>query len=112
MGFLVSPGVQVNEIDLTNIVPAVQTSIGAIAAPFEKGPVLEVNNINSENLTNPNPDTEKWLNSQDMSKKVSFSENNNEIIESKIEVDDNKFLNLLNEIKKNQIEILDLLKNR
>ena len=73
---------------------------------------LEVNNINSENLTNPNPDTEKWLNSQDMSKKVSFSENNNEIIESKIEVDDNKFLNLLNEIKKNQIEILDLLKNR
>lgn len=73
---------------------------------------LEVSNINSENLTNPNPDTEKWLNSQDMSKKVSFSENNNEIIESKIEVDDNKFLNLLNEIKKNQIEILDLLKNR
>jgi len=48
MGFLVSPGVQVNEIDLTNIVPAVQTSIGAIAAPFEKGPVSEVNNINSE----------------------------------------------------------------
>ena len=73
---------------------------------------LEVSNINSENLTNPNPDTEKWLNSQDMFKKVSFSENNNEIIESNIEVDDNKFLNLLNEIKKNQIEILDLLKNR
>ena len=30
MGFLVSPGVQVNEVDLTNVVPAVATSIGAI----------------------------------------------------------------------------------
>ena len=48
MGFLVSPGVQVNEIDLTNVVPAVQTSIGAIAGPFEKGPVSEVTDISSE----------------------------------------------------------------
>ena len=48
MGFLVSPGVQVNEIDLTNIVPAVQTSIGAIAGPFEKGPVSSVTAISSE----------------------------------------------------------------
>ena len=38
MGFLVSPGVQVKEIDLTNVVPAVATSIGAIAGPFQKGP--------------------------------------------------------------------------
>ena len=36
MGFLVSPGVQVNEIDLTNVVPAVNTTIGAIAGPFQK----------------------------------------------------------------------------
>ena len=28
MAFLVSPGVQVNEIDLTNVIPAVATSIG------------------------------------------------------------------------------------
>ena len=48
MAFLVSPGVQVKEIDLTNVVPAVATSIGAIAAPFEKGPVSEVTNISSE----------------------------------------------------------------
>ena len=48
MGFLVSPGVQVKEIDLTNVVPAVATSIGAIACPFEKGPVSEVTNITSE----------------------------------------------------------------
>ena len=39
MSFLVSPGVHVREIDLTNVVPSVQTTIGAIAAPFEKGPV-------------------------------------------------------------------------
>ena len=48
MGFLVSPGVQVKEVDLTNVVPAVATSIGAIACPFEKGPVSEVTNISSE----------------------------------------------------------------
>ena len=48
MGFLVSPGVQVREIDLTNVVPAVSTSIGAIAGPFEKGPVSAVTVINSE----------------------------------------------------------------
>jgi len=48
MAFLVSPGVQVNEIDLTNVVPAVQTSIGAIAGAFEKGPVSSVVNITSE----------------------------------------------------------------
>ena len=48
MSFLVSPGVKVKEIDLTNVVPAVATSIGAIACPFEKGPVSEVTNISSE----------------------------------------------------------------
>jgi hypothetical protein len=48
MAFLVSPGVHVREIDLTNVVPAVATSIGAIAGPFEKGPVSSVTAINSE----------------------------------------------------------------
>ena len=48
MAFLVSPGVQVNEIDLTNVVPAVATSIGAIAGAFEKGPVSSIVNITSE----------------------------------------------------------------
>ena len=48
MGFLVSPGVHVREIDLTNVVPAVSTSIGAIAGPFQKGPVSSVTAINSE----------------------------------------------------------------
>jgi len=48
MSFLVSPGVNVREIDLTNVVPAVATSIGAIAGAFEKGPVSSVVTITSE----------------------------------------------------------------
>ena len=48
MAFQVSPGVLVKEIDLTNIVPAVATSIGAIAAGFPQGPVEEIIPIASE----------------------------------------------------------------
>ena len=48
MSFLVSPGVNVREIDLTNVVPAVATSIGAIAGAFQKGPVSSVTTITSE----------------------------------------------------------------
>ena len=48
MGFQVSPGVQVNEIDLTNVVPAVATSIGASAGAFQKGPVNSPTLITSE----------------------------------------------------------------
>jgi len=39
MAFQVSPGVNVSEIDLTTVVPAVSTSIGAIAGHFRWGPV-------------------------------------------------------------------------
>ena len=48
MPFQLSPGVLVKEIDLTNIVPAVATSIGAVAGAFEKGPVGEIVAIGSE----------------------------------------------------------------
>ena len=48
MSFLSSPGVHVREIDLTNIVPAVATTVGAIAGPFERGPVSSVTTIGSE----------------------------------------------------------------
>jgi len=48
MAFLVSPGVQVKEVDLTNVVPAVATSIGAIGGAFAKGPVSSVVTISSE----------------------------------------------------------------
>ena len=48
MPFQVSPGVLVREVDLTNVVPAVSTSIGAIAGAFEKGPVSEITAVSSE----------------------------------------------------------------
>ena len=48
IGFQVSPGVEVKEVDLTNIVPAVSTTIGAVCGPFEKGPVSEITSISSE----------------------------------------------------------------
>ena len=48
MAFQVSPGVLVKEIDLTNVVPAVATSIGAIAGAFEKGPMNTIVPIGSE----------------------------------------------------------------
>jgi phage tail sheath protein FI len=48
MAFQVSPGVQVQEIDLTNVVPAVSTSIGGYAGAFNWGPVEEIRTIGSE----------------------------------------------------------------
>ena len=48
MPFQLSPGVLVKEIDLTNIVPAVATSIGAVAGAFQKGPVGEIVAVGSE----------------------------------------------------------------
>jgi len=48
MPFQLSPGVLVKEIDLTNIVPAVATSIGGMAGAFQKGPVGEIVAIGSE----------------------------------------------------------------
>ena len=48
MAFQVSPGVLVQERDLTNIIPAVSTSIGAVAGSFGKGPVDEIVSISSE----------------------------------------------------------------
>jgi phage tail sheath protein FI len=39
MGFQVSPGVNVSEVDLTTIIPAVSTTTGAFAGHFRWGPV-------------------------------------------------------------------------
>lgn len=53
MPFQVSPGVNVSEIDLTTVVPAVSTTEGAIAGVFRWGPVGERVLIDSEsNLVN------------------------------------------------------------
>ena len=48
MGFQVSPGVMTQEIDLTNVVPASATSVGAVAGAFAKGPMNQVTTIESE----------------------------------------------------------------
>ena len=48
MAFQVSPGVLVQERDLTRIIPAVSTSIGAYGGEFRKGPLDEVVTISSE----------------------------------------------------------------
>ena len=65
MPFQVSPGVNVSEIDLTTVVPAVSTTEGAIAGVFRWGPVGERVLIDSEAYlaarfgkpTNHNPET-------------------------------------------------------
>jgi phage tail sheath protein FI len=49
MAFQVSPGVQVKEIDATNVVPAVSTSIGGFSGQFNWGSADEVILVGSEN---------------------------------------------------------------
>ena len=65
MSFLVSPGVHVKEIDLTNVVPSVDTTIGALAGPFTKGPVSKIVTLTSEadlvnNFGKPNASNYEW----------------------------------------------------
>jgi|TARA_B100001094_G_scaffold143413_1_gene138951 phage tail sheath protein FI len=48
MAFQLSPGVLVKETDLTNIIPAVATSIGGMVIVSEKGPIDEITQISSE----------------------------------------------------------------
>jgi len=66
MSFQVSPGVEVREIDLTNVVPAVSSSVGGIAGAFAWGPVEEIVTVGSENnlvsvFGRPNDDTYKYF---------------------------------------------------
>ena len=65
MSFLVSPGVHVKEIDLTNVVPSVDTTIGALAGPFTKGPVSKIVTLTSEadlvkNFGKPHTSNFEW----------------------------------------------------
>ena len=48
MAFQVSPGVLVQEKDISRVIPAVSTSIGAVAGQFGKGPIDEIVSISSE----------------------------------------------------------------
>ena len=49
MSFQVSPGVRVREVDLTNVVPAVSSSIAAYAGAFSWGPMGIPTQVTSEN---------------------------------------------------------------
>ena len=49
MAISLSPSVSVREIDLTNVVPAVATSIGAAVVEAGWGPVMDVTTVDSEN---------------------------------------------------------------
>ena len=48
MAFQVSPGVQFKEIDATNVVPAVSSSIGGFVGEFNWGPVNKITLVSSE----------------------------------------------------------------
>ena len=48
MGYQLSPGVNVSEIDLTTVVPSVLTTAGAFAGTFKWGPVNKIMLIDSE----------------------------------------------------------------
>lgn len=50
MAIQLSPSVTVREIDLTNVVPAVSTSIGAAVIEAAWGPVMDVTTLDSENV--------------------------------------------------------------
>ena len=66
MGFQVSPGVNVKEIDLTTVIPAVATTSGGIAGAFQWGPANQRILVDSEaNLRDlfgdPNDDTFEYF---------------------------------------------------
>mgnify|MGYP003351839896 CR=1 FL=1 len=48
MAFQISPGVNVSEIDLTTVVPAVSTTAGGYAGQFQWGPVGKLRLITNE----------------------------------------------------------------
>ncbi len=48
MGFMLSPGVQVSEVDLTSVIPAVATTGGAFAGNFQWGPIEKRILVDSE----------------------------------------------------------------
>ena len=64
MAFLISPGVQVNEIDLTNVIPAAAASSAGYAGHFAWGPVGQLVTVSSEkdlitNFGSPDASTAK-----------------------------------------------------
>lgn len=48
MAFLISPGVEINEIDRSDVIPALSTSIGGFAGDFSWGPYGQLVSVSSE----------------------------------------------------------------
>ena len=65
MAFQVSPGVQVKEIDLSNVVPAVSSTVGAFAGVFQWGPVDKVPVLPAKPMTSPEITRSPWLTAND-----------------------------------------------
>ena len=66
MSFQISPGVRVKEIDATNVIPAVSSSIGGFAGSFNWGPTDEIVLVSSENelvekFGSPDDNTAKYF---------------------------------------------------
>ena len=67
MADLYSPGIEINEVDATNVIPPTAGAATGIAAAFQWGPVSKITPISSEqDLVNtfgkPNADTQvNWL---------------------------------------------------
>jgi len=96
-GFQLSPGINVSEVDLTTVVPAIDTTSGAIAGVFNWGPAGQRVLITSENElakvfgkpTNNNPET--WFTSS------SFLSYSNSLYVSRA-VDDTQYSAIASEI--------------
>ena len=78
---------------------------------------LDVEKITSE--TTSTEQAQKWLNMQEEPKKVTIQEDKNQVFENQVfenqvieNINNDKLFDLLTEIKTNQIEILNLLKNK
>ena len=71
-------------------------------------------NLDVKLVEEPNEKAQKWLNMQEEPKKVTIQEDKNEVFDNITVNSDNnnKLFDLLTEIKTNQIEILQLLKNK
>ena len=85
MPFQVSPGVNVSEIDLTTIVPAVSTSIGVVAGRFHWGPMSKRVLVNNEDILASNfgkPDNNNY---QEWFTAASFLSYSNQLYVSRVD---------------------------
>ena len=101
MAFQVSPGVLVQEKDLTNIVPAVSTSIGAYAFSAKRGPVGEITLISNEQdlvslFGKPTTDNfEEYFTSENKANREKIASSNRMNNYSRIQVEFEKLLGIL-----------------